>query len=420
MHGPSAQLWILTQLVRAYECGMRSIATVVALLGLWSCVPPEKPELPELPAPERHCGNVLPTQERDAGSGPGWYDFPEEPANLFFGEARLKLVNGTLQGSLTLPPGACPIYLAIKWPGSEPQPITEVIDPSVSTTFSSAPLDCRRTPGTLLAYLLRTSGSTPDPGTDELIGVGVKPLWLFASQQTAFNQPLTEELCRSGDAQLLPLQLQHDPRLTLALCDTADERSELVCGQPPLDRTRIDGISATVEDDGRVRISASFVAFVDEPVDYLVNGVPFAEREGQLDSSLANGPWNSGPNTIQIRQGSLPPWSATVALPIDSLHPRLHEPALREGAQFTVSWDAASWAQSYRLIIAPLDVPISKTSDPEWTSEQPSVSEIFPGFRNAVGGTVLPTRAMLMLTGRASSGFHSIEWNEQIEVAVQP
>jgi hypothetical protein len=109
-----------------------------------------------------------------------------------------------------------------------------------------------------------------------------------------------------------------------------------------------------------------------------------------------------------------------VVLPIDSLHPRLHEPALREGAPFTVSWDAASWAQSYGLYSWPLDVAPTRAGYPEWWSEMPSVSEIFPGFRDAAGGTVVPPRAMLMLTVRGPSGFYRIEWNEKIDVAVQP
>lgn len=418
MHDASAALCIPTQPPYRYESPMRKQMTAVALIGLWSCTP----------------GGMRPGTAAPGSPGdelPGWYDVPAEPANVFSGEARLRIVEGRLQGDLTLAPGEGPLYFAIKTQGWEPQAITEVIDPAVSTSFTSAPFSCRRAEATLLAYSLRPGATTPDPTLDELIGVAFKPSWLFPYQQSAYNQRLTERSCAAG-GELLPMQLQHDPRLRLALCDTADSRSALVCGQAPLDRTRVHAISLSVDEDGRVFLAPNFVVFVDEPVEYRINGAAFPASAGQLDSRLAAGLWRAGRNTVEIRQGSLPPWSAEVVLPMRSLHPRLHEAGLRAGAPFTMSWDAAPWAQAYRVTSAPLEVNAGRVAFPSWWTEQPSLNETFPGFRNGNGDPLSAERAELMVTVAAatagvgefapfhSSGGYSVSWTEQLEVAVLP
>ncbi|MDP1830124.1 MAG: hypothetical protein Q8L48_43070 [Archangium sp.] len=387
----------------------------------------------------------------DAGAAPpgselpGWYGVPEEPANDFAGEARLRLVQGGLAGELTLADAlARPMYFAMKWRMTEPQVITAVIDPSVSTSFSAAAFEpplsarvqapgsasCFTAEGRLLAYALRRGATAPDPALDELVGVGFKPAWLFPFQQSGYNQRITWSSCQVGTGDLMPMEFQFDPRFKLALCDEAEERTASVCGQPPLDRTRIHAMSLSVSDEGRVFLSASFVAYVDEPVTYAVNGVSFQATAGQLKTTLADGPWRDGRNTVEIRQGARAPWSAEVILPVQSLRPRLHEAALRDGDTFTVSWDEARWAQAYLLLSYPLDVPAARVPYPSWSTEQPSVTQTFPGFSDGAGGLVQSTRAMLMLRVSAAvaspstfAPFHSgrgyaVQWSEGLGVAV--
>lgn len=401
---------------------------LIALLVLSSCAPADTTAPPWPPG----------------GELPGWYGVPEEPANVFVGQATLRLVNGGLQGELALSAGQTrPLYFSMKWRGTEPQLITTVIDPLVSSSFSAPAFQppqsarvpdvgnpsCSTAEGTLLAYAVRSGATTPDPSLDELIGVGFKPTWLFPFQQSGYNQQLEWSSCAVGAGEVMPMQLQYDPRFRLALCGDALEPAESVCGQPPLDRTRIYAIYLGVEDDGRVFLSPNFVARVEGPVTFEVNGTSFEAPVGQLDTKLAGGPWRAGRNTVEIRQGTREPWSAEVVLPVHSLRPRLHEEGLREGDAFTVSWDEAPWAQGYSLLTEPLDVAPARVAHPRWYTEEPSVTQTFPGFRDGAGSPLLPERAMLMLVARAAinspsafASFHSgggyeVVWTERSEVA---
>ncbi len=376
---------------------------------------------------------------------PGWSGVPDEPANVFVGQAQLRFVNGALQGELERSAGLTqPMYFAVKWQGAAPQRITEVIAPS-ATTFAGAPFDaplsvrvpapnpsCFTAEGRLLAYALREGGTTPDPAGDELVGVGFKPDWLFPFSQAGFNQRITWNSCQPGAGELMPMQFQHDPRFSLALCDDAGERAETLCGQPPLDRTRIIAMDLSVNDEGLVFLSPNFVARVEGPVTYAVNGASFTATAGQLKTQLTGGPWHEGRNRVEVRQGARAPWSAEVVLPVHSLRPRLHEEGLREGDTFTASWDEVPWAQRYSLLSWPLDVPARRVADPSWYTEQPQVTERFPGFRDGLGEPLTPPRAMLRLTVGAavsapspvtsfhSSGGYVVEWSEDLEVAYLP
>ena len=74
-------------------------------------------------------------------------------------------------------------------------------------------------------------------------------------------------------------------------------------------------------------------------------------------------------------------------------------------------------------------MPARRVADPRWSSQQPSVTETFPGFRDSGGGTVVPRRAKLVLKAMAAvsppsafSPFHTgdsfiVEWVEDFEVA---
>jgi hypothetical protein len=430
MHGEVAELCIHADPLQGYEDPMSNwllvLTAVISLLS--SCAQPQTPWPP---------GHEL----------PGWYDVPEEPANVFAGEARLRLVNGGLQGELTFASGqARPMYFAMKWKGADPQPISAMLDPAVSASFSTPAFEpplavrvpspaspaCSTAEGRLLAYEVRQGGTTPDPALDELIGVAFKPQWLFPFQQSGYNEQLTWNSCLPGAGDLMPLQLQHDPRLKLALCDTASEPSLTVCGQAALDRTRVHAIDLSVDADGDVFLSPNLLVLDQEPVTFVVNGRSFAGTARQLRTTLTSAPWRAGRNKVEVRQGTQAPWVAEVVLPVHSLNPKLHGEVLREGAAFTASWDEAPWADGYALSSDPIDVPPARVAHPRWSTERTSVTETFPGFRDGNGAPVQPERARLTLrvygvadSPAAFAVFHSsagyvVEWSETLDVAVGP
>lgn len=312
------------------------------------------------------CAAPTPTETE-----PGWHEHPDEPAGRFFGQIHLSWTrHGLLEGTLQLDeatPGLKP-YFAVRWANATTTTVLGApfedafaitVDPPASARTAGG---CgEEAKGLLLVYL--TSG-TPDPSRDELVSVSEKSRELFGSLQTIYSQPFVWSPC-AGQRPLVPILLQHDPRLRLALCAPG-------CTEPLFDRTHV--VKASVElDPDYDSFSYEILGKWDE-VTLEVNGV-VVPRE-----PLAQAKWVEGRNRVRITAGSLAPWEAVVVLPPRDLQLTLVDGApLRTGQPFTLSW-SAPWAGSTWVGAYPLDVPVLKVGTPSFSSETETLTDIFPGF----------------------------------------
>ena len=363
---------------------------------------------------------------------PGWYDVPAEPAARFYGDVDGELQNGELLGQIRAEglPSDQQMYLAMKWGDETPIAVTELL-PAANGVAFRAVLGCRadRSEGALLAYLAPKGAVVPNPSSDELLAISAKPAHLFGYLQRAYDQKYTWEMCQSPKAQVLPLPLQRDPRLSLAFC-TEPVREGRACGQPVMDRTRLLEVSSEAG-PSMVSIAPQFVLQPDEgDVTVTVNGVLVSSEKGRVAIDKGLGPFHPGENTVRIAVGPLPPWEAKLVLPKGNLAPRLRETALRMGEPFTVDWAANSWADRFVVKLLPLDVPVKRVSEPSYLSDNSFLTEVFRGFDDGYGGMRTAPRATLKLTAmtdvpKPEGGVHNaggtwFRWVETTTVTVQP
>lgn len=360
---------------------------LVLLLALVSCTPPSSVERP-----------------------PGWYALPDEQADRSWGALNFGWKSSTrLEGELSLT-GAAPgrkLYLAVRWANATtPVVLTQPFDstfsaeveppPSAREPVSSRVCSGARASGLLLAYLVESGA--PDPARDELVSVSVKPREVFSSLQALYSQPFVWDTC-AGPRPLVPLLLQHDPRLRLALCAPD-------CGEPLLERTHVVSAQVDLDADGA---GLSFEALGREEIVVEVNGVVLSAGD--------RGAWNEGVNAVRVTVGALAPWTAEVVLPPQRLGLQLEEGRLRTGAPFTLSWHAP-WATSAWVDVRPLDVPALKVGDPSFVANGESLEEVFPGFRDARGCLREVPRATLQVRARLMDGPFGLSVADSVVVPV--
>lgn len=343
---------------------------------------------------------------------PGWYSLPDEQANRSWGALNFGWTSATrLEGQVSLT-GEAPgrkLYLAVRWAGAtEPSVLTEPFDSAFSVEVSP-PAAARedsfgrvctgeRAAGLLLAYL--SESGVPDPSRDELVSVSVKQRGVFSSLQVLYSQPFGWDSC-SGPRPLVPLLLQHDPRLQLALCAPD-------CVEPLIDRTHV--VSAELDlTPGSAWFSVDVLG--QEAVAVEVNGAAVAADDHQRSR------WREGLNTVKVTSGTLAPWTAEVVLPSGSLSLDLHEGRLVTGAPFTLEWQAP-WALDAWVSLRPLEVPTLKVGDPWFAAEGESLTDTFPGFFDARGCARAVGRASVEVRARKVEGPFSISVTESLEVPV--
>lgn len=362
--------------------------SLVLLLALVSCTPPP-------PAVERP---------------PGWYALPDEQADRSWGALNFGWKSTTrLEGELALT-GAAPgrkLYLAVRWANAmQPVVLTEPFESSFAVEVeppaaARQPVYSRvcsgeRAEGLLLAYL--SDGSGADPSRDELVSVSVKQREVFSSLQALYSQAFVWDTC--GEPRpLVPLLLQHDPRLRLALCAPD-------CGEPLLDRTHVVSAQVDLADDAA---AFSFEVLGREEVVVEVNGVVLLGDD--------RGAWHEGANAVRVTMGALAPWTAEVVLPPKRLGLQLLEGRLRTGEPFTLSWHAP-WASSAWVNAWPLDVPALKVGDPSFVAKGESLEEVFPGFRDARGCLREVPRATLQVRARLLDGPFGLSVADSVVVPV--
>jgi hypothetical protein len=363
-------------------------------------------------------------------ASPGWSEVVDEPAGSSFGEVLLAWTEvplercGTqlaLSGDVRVSdiPADQRLYFAMRWNHESPVVVSDLLPlsptgvrgehfslllappQSALEPFSGRTCSGTQARGVLLAYL--TSSDTPHPETDELVGVSSKDPSVFSSLQRGYDQLLTWSSCPFSRP-LMPLQLQHDERLRLTLCDTT-------CTQPVFDRTRIAGASLSLGPAGWT-LNATFVNAGYQAASYEINGLA-TEGSG---SELA--PWHEGPNVVRVQVDDLPAWEAVLTLPALALSPRLAEPTLQVGAPFSLSWDASPWATNAFVQFRPLEVPILKVGDPFFTTNQTSFTETFPGFHDAGGALREVPRAGVSLEVRQLQNRYGFSLSEEFEVPV--
>lgn len=377
--------------------------------------------------------NSLPN-DGAAALEPGWYELPPEPASEFVGELTLQQDASLLSGKVTHQLRDQRVYLAMQWGDAEPVAVTgplesgasyrALLDPPASVRTSSA--TCRATATGVLLVYLEKAGAPLDPRTDELLGASNKPERYFPYEQTAYNQQLAWDECSTASKPLLPLFLQRDPRLGLVRC-TADQLASDTCPTKPLDRTRISKADLNVS-ASRVLLSPSLVFQpANSKVRYEINGQRVGDGFWQL-TTMGDGPWKAGRNTISIAIDGYAPWTAVVVLPRQRLEPRL-ETALKAGSDFTLRWNRATWATGYFVSFAPLDLPARRQFDPRWTATDPTLTARFEGFLGGDSRPIAVARTQIFCEARRSqsansvtphgSGGFTLGWSETFIAPVQ-
>lgn len=347
----------------------------------------------------------------DAGTQlePGWYELPAEPAAEFVGQLTLQRSPTELTGTVTHQLGDRRVYLAMQWGETEPVAVTGALasgasfraplDPPASVRTSSA--TCRATAKGVLLVYLETADAPLDPRTDELIGASYKPEPYFPYEQSAYNQHIEWSDCSTTSTPLLPLLLQHDPRIGLARCSERQLTSG-TCPTKLLDRTRLSKAALQISADGTL-LSPTFVFQpANASVRYEINGQRVGDGFWQL-STMGVGPWKAGRNTLSITIDGFAPWTAVVVLPKQGLEPKL-ETALKAGSDFTLHWNRATWATSYLVSFAPLDIPPRRQFDPRWTATEPTLTARFEGFLDGNSAPVYAPRTRVFLSASRSQG----------------
>jgi hypothetical protein len=362
----------------------RTVLALIALLA--SCAPPLPPELPAA----------------------GWHSLPDEPANESLGGLNFRWpTTSRLEVTRWVPEdqAAPKLYLAARWANSADLTVLTPVFEETVTVDLAPPASARqrtacgeRADGLLLAYVAATE--TPDPATDQLVGVYQKPANLFADRGSP--RPFTWDTC-GGESSTWPLFLQPDPRLKLALCAPN-------CAEPLFDRTHVLMASVTAAAD---RTDFSFWVLGTWPeVRVEVNGKSVPKDE------LERAEWVEGNNTVRITAAELAPWTAQVVLPPRDLRLTLHGDAPRIGSNFTVTWSAA-WADSTELLVWPLDVPVGKAVYPTFELSGDSLTAPFPEFPR-VGSTTPPTRAELRLTAVRTTGRFQFSVGQSVITPLAP
>ncbi|MER2563555.1 MAG: hypothetical protein ABTQ32_22695 [Myxococcaceae bacterium] len=340
---------------------------------------------------------------------PGWYELPAEPASEFVGELTIEQWPTLLSGTVTHQLGERRVYLAMQWGDAEPVAVTgplasgasyrALLDPPASVRTSSA--TCRATAkGVLLVYLEKADAPL-DPRTDELIGASYKPEPYFPYEQIAYNQHIEWNECSTGSKRLLPLLLQRDPRIGLARC-TEQQLTSDSCPTKRLDRTRISKAALQVSADGTLLSPSLLYQPPNVAVRYDINGQRVGDGFWQL-STTGSGPWKAGRNTLSIAIDGYAPWTAVVVLPTTPLAPKL-DTTLKAGSDFTLRWTRATWATSYLVSFAPLDIPPRRQFDPRWTVTEPSLTARFEGFLDGNSAPIYAPRTKIFLSASRSQG----------------
>lgn len=380
---------------------MRSLLVVLAVTSGCEVVVDAPTPMPDLP-------DVV---SIDAGAElePGWYELPAEPASEFVGDLTLQQDPALLSGRVIHQLRDQRVYLAMQWGDSEPVAVTgplesgasyrAILDPPASVRTSSA--TCRATAKGVLLVYLATPGAPLDPRTDELLGASYKPEPYFPYEQTAYNQYISWDDCTTASKQLLPLLLQRDPRIGLARC-TDRQLTTDTCPTKLLDRTRISKASLQVSPTGTLLSPSFLYRPPNTPVRYDVNGQRVGDDFWQL-STTGLGPWKAGRNTLSITIEGYAPWTAVVVLPRTPLEPKL-ETTLKAGTDFTLRWNRATWATSYLVAFAPLDIPPRRQFDPRWTSTEPTLTARFDGFLDGNSAPIYAPRTSIYLSASRSQG----------------
>lgn len=340
---------------------------------------------------------------------PGWYELPAEPASEFVGDLTLQQEPSLLTGKVTHQLRDQRVYLAMQWGDTDPVAVTgplesgasyrAVLDPPAAARTSTA--TCRSSAkGVLLVYLV-TPGAPLDPRTDELIGASYKPAPYFPYEQTAYNQHITWDDCTTSSKQLLPLLLQRDPRIGLARCTERQLTSD-TCPTKLLDRTRISKSTLSISPTGTLLSPTIVYQPANTSVRYDINGQRVGDGFWQL-STTGTGPWKAGRNTLSITIDGYAPWTAVVVLPKSQLEPKL-ETTLKAGSDFTLRWNRATWATSYLVSFAPLDIPPRRQFDPRWNATEPTLTARFDGFLDGSSAPIYAPRTSIHLTATRSQG----------------
>ncbi|MBL8953223.1 MAG: hypothetical protein JNK82_20765 [Myxococcaceae bacterium] len=352
---------------------MRTRSLLLLLSSLAACGAPVVPSADEMRAP-------------------GWYGVPDEPGATAFATVYFTQEAPRTLRSMNLPAG---IELAVQWPGEAPVRFVETF-PEPPASARTVSMGCERASGQLLAYQ-----------GDELVGVSFKPIDRFPHHQRYANQLLEWSSCTTtGTKHLMPYPLFHEARLPLALCGDT-------CGVPLIDRTRVASITMSVDGDGHVLFSPSFVMVPkDAAIVFTVNGQPLPAGPG--DQLSGTSPWRAGTNTVKAQIGDLPAWEAEVVLPQQRFAPRVTT-ALKEGADFTVEWQGGDWAPKYFVSIHPRE-PVLKVAGQSFEA----ASSPFTGRYEAWQTSAMPPPVVTRVNVRVMVVLPSLTLVEDAEVAASP
>jgi hypothetical protein len=310
-------------------------------------------------------------------------------------ELNLTLEGGSVRGVIpdnAAPPGQA-FYVAVKWPGTNPVRLTErglsgqmvggFLDPPQGVRTLSADGRCARAEGILLGYL-HNVGTLPNPAVDELVAASHRPDGLFLRHQS-YQQRIVWDTCGLQKQQLVPLLVQRDPRLTLALCEQPSAGG-MLCGQPMLDRTRVASAQLEVQETSGQFFPSLVAVPPGMAVSIEVNGNKSDAPNEQLVTATTRcttNPWHAGSNLVRIVVGDAPAWEARVVLPTPS-NARLREPGLRKNGVFNIDWNAAPWAGA-EVRMWPVNLPLRRAVYPTFSSAGPFLSGTFAGFPGNAG-----------------------------------
>lgn len=365
---------------------------------------------------------VMPTEAAQTGGGaaggsvdakplsPGWYDVPADPVE-YLGTLVVMPTDGRTLRATVMFSSAAPAgdyTVAIAWRGAtELQALGVVRKTSTELQARLAPpsqvLTQSRCGAGASGVLFVLSGGL----TDGVIVGASAGGWL-----TDFDLEYSEcGVSTRGNSFVLQRDARFENARCLALSGLGANRS--CVDTSPVRVTqgalRIDDFGISVE---------SNLGFADAntTVSLEVNGVVVPERR---TSTVPRELFKEGKNRITVRMGQHAPWEANVVLPTGVLSPRVSS-ALSLGKPFSVVFDAAPWATSYRVDLYPVDAPWTRAIYPSFSSPTSPIAGTFDGFPDGRGGRVTGTRASVRLMATRTDGKLTLSQQTSLEAPISP
>lgn len=360
---------------------------------------------------------VMPSEPAQTGGGaaggsveakplsPGWYDVPADPVE-YLGTLVVMPTDGrtlraTVMFSSTAPAGDYTV--AVAWRGAtqlqalgvvrkdQPDLLARLAPPAQLLTQS-------RCGASASGVLFVLSGGLSD---GVIVGASAGG-WL-----TDFDLDYNDcgERTR-GNSFVLQRDLRYEHARCLALSGRCVDTSPVRVTQGAL---RIDDFGISLE---------SNLGFADAngTVSLEVNGVVVPDLR---TSTVPRELFKEGKNRITVRMGQHAPWEANVVLPTGVLSPRVSS-ALSLGKRFSVVFDAAPWATSYRVDLYPVDAPWTRAVYPSFSSPTSPIAGTFDGFPSGTGGRVVGTRASVRLMATRTDGKLTLSQQTSFEAPISP